>query len=84
MIKKTDLISYIIIAVSAGIFIGFVLCAIYVKNVFRQEMLVSVTPIGISNIYYSGDVRYGRIPRQTFKVVFKNGVQVYDEWIGYK
>ena len=81
--NKTDLISKCIIFFCAGVFVGFILCMVYVKDVFNDEIIVKVTPIGISRFYHSGDVKYGRINRQDFNVVFKNGVQVYDEWLGY-
>ena len=80
---KNKLISYCIIFFCAGVFVGFVLTTIYVKDCFREEIIVNVTPRGISAFYNSGNLRYGRIDRQEFKVYFKNGIQTGDEFIGY-
>ncbi len=83
MKDKSTFISYLIIVFLAGIFIGYTLTVIYAKDVFRKEYTVKVTPMGISAFYNSDSIRYGRILRQEFKVVFKNGVQVSDSWEGY-
>ena len=80
---KTDLISKCIIFFCAGVFISFVLTMIFVKNTFNDEIIVKVTPYGIARFYNSGGLKYGRIDRQEFKVVFKNGRQVRDERLGY-
>ena len=81
--NKTDLISKCIIFFCAGVFVGFILCMVYVKDVFNDEIIVKVTPHGIARFYNSGGLKYGRIDRQEFKVVFKNGQQVRDERLGY-
>ena len=81
--KKTDALSYIVMAFCVGMFVSFILTAVYVKDVFNDEIIVKVTPYGIARFYNSGDLKYGSIDRQEFKVVFKNGVQVFDERIGY-
>lgn len=75
--------SMLVISFCVGAFISFVLTMIFVKNTFNEEIIVKVTPYGIARFYNSGGLKYGRIDRQEFKVVFKNGVQIFDERIGY-
>lgn len=82
--NKTDLISYLVIGVCAGMFLGYVLTMTLIKNVFREEFTVKVTPIGLMRDPYKvGYIIKGRISQQEFKVYFRNGVQTNSEWLGY-
>ena len=81
--NRTDFISYIVIALCTGIFIGFILTSIYVKNVFKDEITVSVSPQGNLHDPYTNEHYTGRIDRQRFKIYFRNGNQTNDEFLGY-
>ena len=83
LMDSATIYSMLVISFCVGAFISFVLTMIFVKNTFNEEIIVKVTPYGIARFYNSGGLKYGRIDRQEFKVVFKNGVQIFDESIGY-
>jgi len=83
LMDSATIYSMLVISFCVGAFISFVLTMIFVKNTFNDEIIVKVTPHGIARFYNSGGLKYGRIDRQEFKVVFKNGQQVRDERLGY-
>ena len=83
LIDYTTIIVCSIIFTLAGICIGIVTDRIYHQSAFKKEITVSVYPMGLSVNPYDSTLQYGRINKQIFKVILKNGVQVYSEWIGY-
>lgn len=78
-----DLISSCIIFFVVGVFVGVILTMVYVKDVFEKEYTVSVTPRGYSYHPYTNIRQMGVIDRQEFKIFFRNGIQISDEWLKY-
>ncbi len=76
-------IAILVITFIAGMFIGYTLTVVYAKDVFNKEVIVSVSPHGWTYNPYTNIRQKGRIDRQDFKIVFKNSIQLNDEWIGY-
>ena len=76
-------IAILVITFIVGIFVGYTLTAVYAKDVFNKEVIVSVSPYGWTYNPYTNIRQKGRIDRQDFKVIFKNNIQRNDEWIGY-
>lgn len=83
LIDYPTIYSTLIIVLCAGIFIGFILTMVYVKDVLNDEFTVSVVPIGFNVNPYDHSLMRGRIHKQDFRIVFKNGNQVFAERLGY-
>ena len=82
--NRTDFISKIIIAFCAGVFVGFILTAIYVKNAFEKELVVKVQPMGYSHYPYPPYQHFfTTLPYELHDVKIKNGNVVKVERLGY-
>lgn len=82
--KKTDLISCFVIGLCAGIFIGFILTSVFIKNVFTDEIIVKMQPMGTRQYpYYPYHQYFTNLPYEDHLVKIKNGNVVNVERLGF-